>query len=241
MDKKLAGVDLAWNSQKNPSALAVGNLHENTLTVETVMPAVYGMAEVLESLTLVHELSGIAIDAPLIINNATGQRQCEREIGKFYSSRKAACHAANTTLYPNASSVKLSECLSEIGFAHLYGSKWQIECYTHPAVIEVFQLKERLRYKKGRVSEKKAGQKKLAELLTSRYANSTLILSVTDSIKQYMDPAYIDSLRGQGLKSNEDALDAILCLYIAALYASASPGRTFGSVREGYIWVPQYS
>ena len=47
---KLAGVDLAWQGEHNPSAIV-------------------------EQLTKQADLQGIAIDAPLIINNETGQRQ----------------------------------------------------------------------------------------------------------------------------------------------------------------------
>ena len=49
----------------------------------------------------------------------------------------------------------------------------------------------------------------------------------------------IMKLRGQALKSNEDSLDAVICLYTAGLYAIGAVGKTFGNAREGYIWVPQ--
>ncbi len=45
-------------------------------------------------------------------------------------------------------------------------------------------------------------------------------------------------MSGQALKSNEDALDAIICLYIAGLYAIGFQGQVFGDKSSGYIWVP---
>jgi predicted RNase H-like nuclease len=48
-------------------------------------------------------------------------------------------------------------------------------------------------------------------------------------------------LKGQALKTNEDALDAIVCLYIAGLYAINHRGKTFGDLDLGYIWVPSGS
>ena len=124
---KLAGVDLAWNSAKNPSAIAIGSLGADGLTVLSVHPAVFGIDEVFQILSEAADLSGIAIDAPLIINNSDGQRLCEREIGVTYGSRNASCHPSNTSLYPNANSVELSNKLSRLGFSHMNGRRWQIE------------------------------------------------------------------------------------------------------------------
>jgi predicted RNase H-like nuclease len=59
--------------------------------------------------------------------------------------------------------VTLSRQLVRQGFQHLGRKKWQIECYPHPAMIEMFRLDRRLAYKKGQVAERRAGQKRLAE------------------------------------------------------------------------------
>ncbi len=235
----LAGVDLAWQSEKNPSAIAYGVLNGTALTVTGVDPAVYGIDDVLNQLTSIVGLQGIAIDAPLIINNASGQRVCETGIGKEYGSRHASCHTSNTKLYPDAKSVYLSNKLKEKGFSHLEGEHWQIECYPHPAIIEIFGLKERLKYKKGKVAEKKEGQKHLANLIRALKGSSSLSMVMDERGMKYLDDAHIDSLVGQGLKSNEDALDSIVCVYIAGLYAAKSEGQVFGDANDGYIWVPQ--
>ena len=160
-------------------------------------------------------------------------------MGKI-SSRKASCHTSNKKRYPNAKSVEISKNLSDLGFAHMSGVKWQVECYPHPAIIEIFALQERLRYKKGKVSEKKAGQIRLGHLIKLLSSSSVLRLKLTDTISRYTDSNYIESLSGQALKSNEDALDSIICLYIAALYSRGDVGQCFGTVQDGYIWVPQH-
>ena len=96
---KLAGIDLAWQGDKNPSAIAIGTLNGNTLILEDVEPAVYGMSAVLELITNQKEICGVAIDAPLVINNQTGQRECEKALGRMYGSRKSSCHPSNKSLY----------------------------------------------------------------------------------------------------------------------------------------------
>ena len=60
-----------------------------------------------------------------------------------------------------------------------------------------------------------------------------------DMCMQFLDEAHIESLAGQQLKSNEDALDSIICLYIAGLYERRLSGQVFGNTESGYIWVPQ--
>jgi len=234
----IAGIDLAWQSKKNPSAIAYGEIINDKLMVKQIYPAVYGIETVLAIISGIDGLSGIAIDASLIINNSCGMRQCEREISREYGSRGAACHASNATLYPNADSVYLSSQLLKAGFNHLLGNQWQIECYPHPALIEIFSLSKRLKYKKGKVAEKRAGQIKLVALLRKLENSRILKLVVNEKTSQIMNESHIESLHGQALKNNEDALDSIVCLYIAGLYAIQYQGKIFGEPGCGYIWVP---
>ena len=236
---RLAGIDLAWRSDKNPTAIAIGTLDSDCLVIEAIVSAVYSVSEVINTLGKFDRLLGIAIDAPLIIGNESGQRVCEKEIGVAYGSRKASCHTSNKQLYPDASSVELSKRLSDIGFIHSGTEKWQIECYPHPAIIEIFGLEERLMYKKGRVSEMKSGQIALAGFIRSLSFSPIIKLNWSNDVSSCMDSDYIESLSGQDLKNNEDVLDSILCLYIAALYSKGSLGKAFGNINDGYIWVPQ--
>jgi predicted RNase H-like nuclease len=174
----------------------------------------------------------------LIIPNVTGQRACERALSVHYGKMGASCHASNLTLYPDAASVALSRKLEEHNSKHLGTKKWQIECYPHPAIIEIFGLPERLKYKKGRVAEKKAGQKQLASLILDLSNSPTLPLHLGSDVREFIDPAHIEGLRGKALKSNEDMLDAIVCLYVAGLYAIGARHKVFGDTTSGYIWVP---
>lgn len=238
-NKNLAGVDLAWQSDSNPSAIAIGKLAGNKLTVTAVEGAVTGIDSVYNCLDSINNLKGIAIDAPLIITNKSGQRLCEKAIGKEYGSRKASCHTSNLNLYPDAKSVYLSKKLEAKGYNHLARDKWQIECYPHPAIIEIFGLPERLKYKKGKKTEKVAGQKQLASMLLQLSNSNLLKLSISEHLKHYFDPKRTESLRGQALKSNEDVLDAILCLYVAGLYELGEEGITFGDICSGYVWIPK--
>lgn len=235
----LAGIDLAWQGERNPSAIAFGSIKHNRLILESLEPTVYGLARIIEQLTKQECLQGIAIDAPLIIKNDTGQRLCEKALSRDYGGRKASCHTSNKRLYPEALSVKLSTVLQTHGFNHLAPCKWQIECYPHPAIIECFNLPERLAYKKGSVAERKAGQIELARLILSLEHSKVLPLTLPKNLQGLLSATYIKSLKGISLKSNEDALDAIVCLYIAGLYSIKAGGIVYGDKALGYIFVPK--
>ena len=243
MPQVLAGVDLAWVSRNNPTAVAVGTLQEQTLSLDRVFEGLYGPDNILACLAAIDSLHGITIDGPTIIRNASGRRPCEGELSSEYGGRKAGCHASNLLRYPEADSVTIGNQLEAEGFTHLGNAEqpWQLECYPHPALIEMFQLHERHLYKKGRVDQKRQGQIQLASMLLSLEAASFLRLRVPDEARVYFDGEAISALKGKALKHNEDVLDAIICLYIAGLYQLDQRGRVFGDAQSGYIYVPQVS
>ncbi|HIG64362.1 MAG TPA: hypothetical protein EYQ43_02065 [Methyloprofundus sp.] len=59
----LAGIDLAWQSNKNLIAIACGDIAHNVLSVTSIYSAVYGIQSVLAVINAIDELKGIAIDA----------------------------------------------------------------------------------------------------------------------------------------------------------------------------------
>lgn len=236
----IAGVDLAWMGLRNPTAIATGRVEHQEVVVTSVVEHLYGTQSVIDALDDVDDLHGVAIDGPLIIKNQTGQRICERELGVAYGGRKASCHTSNLDRFPNAAGTQLSSHLSCAGFHQLSSPerKWQLECYPHPALIEVFGLRERLAYKKGTVIQKRSGQVRLANLVRSLDESDVMRLRVPDSFQIYMDEQRIKTLRGHQLKHNEDVLDAIFCMYVGALYQSGQNQTVFGTTSNGYIYVP---
>jgi predicted RNase H-like nuclease len=236
----LMGVDLAWLSDKNGSGIAIGVLKDRQLELQHVYSGVIGLDNVMKIIDAQPGLSGLAIDAPLIIANQSGSRPCEKALSSVYSPKWAGCHPSNLDRYPNAASVRLAQYLQSNGFDHLGKSpgKWQLECYPHPAIINLFGLDKRLAYKKGTIADKKRGQVQLANYLKGLNNSSRLSLIIHSDCGIYFDPGRIESLSGQGIKDNEDGLDAALCLYIAALYATGSSMECYGGLDEGYIVVP---
>ncbi|MFC1580085.1 DUF429 domain-containing protein [Thermodesulfobacteriota bacterium] len=239
---KIVGIDLAWKSENTTTALAIGELDRDIFRIDRVCEAVAGLDEIIYRIDLEHEVRGVVIDAPLIIANKFGARPCEKALSRVYGARWASCHATNLTLYPNPSSSALSRRLQEKYFQHLSSpirSRWQLECYPHPAIIEIFGLSRRLPYKKGSIDKKQQGQVNLARLIKSLEKSHTLKIKVENSAQQFLREEIIFSKRGVKLKQNEDALDSMICAYIGALYARFGQDKIFGSTETGYIYVPQ--
>lgn len=161
-------------------------------------------------------------------------RDCERQIGKLYGAKGASCHKANLTLFPKATSVLLSQQLQTMNYEHIVGNQWQIEVYPHPAIIELFNLEYRLAYKKGNVAERKAGQLLLASYLLAIGKRLPFSLQLCDAGSVALTAVAINNLKGERLKQNEDKLDALVCLVVAALHFLGK-SRTIGDILSGYI------
>jgi predicted RNase H-like nuclease len=105
------------------------------LAVDILESKIYGINSIIDFIARDSEIEGITIDAPLIIENTTGQRQCDNEIDKEYGTKGASCHTSNKSIYSSAANVYLSENLQTRGYEDLASNGWKIECYPHPAII----------------------------------------------------------------------------------------------------------
>lgn len=236
---RIAGFDMAWRPENNNSALAIGELVGTELNVLFCRVATQSVeawvADIVSS-----AIEGIAIDAPLIINNQEGQRGCEAQLNQVFRGANAGCHPSNLTLYPNAASVRAAEMLRLHGFEHLGKKHFMLECYPHPSMVELFGWRERLLYKRGSVAERKQGQVQLAQAILS-LQTADVSLVIEDPLLECLQTDYISNLRGAAVKTNEDLLDSLVCLYIAALYQTGQAAYVFGDVESGYVWVPRFN
>ena len=241
MSTILAGIDLAWVSTRNPTAIAVGTLSGHKLVLQALLTELYGVEQIVSGLSAIRQLHGVTVDGPTVVTNATGRRSCENQLTREYGGRKAGCHATNLSRYPDSDGVALGNWLQSQGFRHLgdRAGRWQLECYPHPALIEIFRLEERHLYKKGSVAQKRDGQIRLANMLLSLESSPVLALQIPEQFRAHFSQSRISELRGGALKHNEDVLDAIVCLTIAGLYQAGYDSKVFGTASEGYIYVPQ--
>jgi predicted RNase H-like nuclease len=242
-DTTFVGLDFAWRGEKRPSGIAVFRGDRDGARLSDV--------RVIQSTDVLAYVKGhteerivVAIDAPLIISNKSGQRPCEKLIGKKYGARHGSAHTSNLSRFPDAASVRLATQLVALGFKHAPevsspgDERIILEVYPHSALLELFSLDRIIKYKKGCVGEKRRGQQEIQSYLRRLSSLSPPIIS-TPKLSAFLR---IDtgSLKGAKLKENEDQLDSILCAYIAYYYWywCLSHTRMFGDLTTGYIIVP---
>lgn len=230
------GIDLAW-SAKNPSGAcaldATGSIIDERMLFSDDDIVVW-ISERFDGPAVV------AIDAPLLVPNEAGRRPCEAELARVYGSRKAGAHPSNRTRLLGVHGTIRGEVLATRLAEMDFGDPWSrstrtlLEVYPHPAIIEAFDLEERLIYKAKRgvsVADRRRGLTHLA----------TLLAQLADADPPLLGPSVaVDAaLRGAGLKQVEDRLDARICAWVASVWGS-DPARIrlFGDSETGHIAVP---
>ncbi len=184
----------------------------------------------------------IAVDAPLLIHNATGTRLCDRLTHKYFGRYHAGCYPANLGRPFAERTVRFGKNLETRWFNHAPSleaqkiGRYQIEVFPHPAMIHLFQLSRILKYKKGNLAEKKAELQKLQHYIQTILPNLTPALDLTDFLLLSLPL----SLTGKQLKAIEDQLDSLICAYIGAYwwYWGTEKNWVLGDQETGYIVVP---
>jgi predicted RNase H-like nuclease len=231
------GIDLAW-SDANPSGVCALD-DDGRIVDERELGSDDEIVNWLAAQLDGHAV--LAIDASLLVSNATGRRQCETELAGVYGGRKAGPHPSNRSLflsqYGRIRGEDLAGRLTAFGFGDPWagGERTLLEAYPHPTLIEAFGLPERLLYKSKRgvsVDGRRIGLRNLARLLDG--------LAGADPPLRGAAVAVPNSARGRQLKSIEDRLDARLCAWIAAVWDRHGEKRVrlFGTAAEGHIAVP---
>jgi predicted RNase H-like nuclease len=248
---RFIGVDLAWQSDKNHSGAAVLHGGADGASLVAISDRLLSIEAVVEFITSHADGdAAVAIDAPLIITNKTGQRPCETEVGRRFGRYKASAHTSNLTRYPHPGSVRLANALQRQGFSHdvapradqFRTGQWFFEVYPHPAHIVLFQLPERLLYKKGRVAQKRKGLETYRRLVGGMLPQANPPLRGTANLDHMLNKP-LDQLKGQDLKHYEDVLDALFCAYLALYYWRWGHQRNemIGDLTSGYIINPTQS
>ena len=140
------GIDLAWKSERNPTGAVCLRGDRTGAELVAVAPPLWSTTSVLEFVrTHTAEESVVAVDAPLIITNVSGQRPCETLVGKRYGARDASCHTSNLTLYPAAASVALAKLIEAEGYVHpnattRFPLRVIAEVFPHAGMVALFDL-----------------------------------------------------------------------------------------------------
>lgn len=235
------GVDLAWG-QNGTTGLAVVDAN-GYLLAATERKTDQEILDWLAPWTAGPCL--VAMDAPIIVNNPTGNRACERLINQYFGRFNASCHSANSSMPHFADGTRALSIAGALGLAVDPSTRVQrqaIEVYPHPALVALFDLPKVLQYKHkpGRDLGHLRGE--LVRLLgyLESLENAVPPLRLGQSPDwQRIRRATENAQRKVDLSRVEDSIDAVVCAYIAA-YANANPSgvRIMGDVDTGYILTP---
>jgi len=115
--------------------------------------------------------------------------------------------------------------------------RYQIEVYPHPAIVYLFKLERILKYKKGRLQERKLEISKLRQYIKEILPALEPRLNLEQH--QMLGSEEIPSTTA-ALKELEDKLDRLICAYIAAYwwYWGKEKNWVLGDRSSGYIIVP---
>lgn len=239
------GVDLAWGDTR-PTGLAVLDGDGRLLHVSAARTddeVVAALAPYVEGTCLV------AVDAPLVVVNETGNRPAEAMLNKDFARFDAGAHPANRgkpEFREQPRGARLAERLGLDIDPDSTRSRRAIEVYPHPATVALFRLGRTLKYKQkpGRDLEHLRGELLLLMDLVDGLAGADPALRLDGQEQgavawRRLRQAVERAGRKSELRVAEDQVDAVVCAYVG-LFATRRPERTttYGDVATGYIVTP---
>ncbi|WP_460359006.1 bifunctional ribonuclease/(p)ppGpp synthase [Mycobacterium sp. ZZG] len=231
------GLDLAWG-EKNQTGVAVVDAGGRLLHVGAAQDddsIVAALAPFTDGECLV------AIDAPLIVKNATGHRPAETAYNRDFQRFEAGARPAFTDRpeFKEPRAARIAERLGLDMDPSSGSPRRAIEVYPHPATIVLFELEKTLKYKRGPFEDR---QRELLRLMTLieglddasprlRVNRSVAWVELRKRVEAAVKPSHLDR--------DEDPVDAVLCAYVGLYWYHRPQDVTiYGDAGSGYIVTP---
>jgi predicted RNase H-like nuclease len=239
------GIDLAWSPRNASGAFA--------LEVEDGTAREAGWRTGLENddeiIHFIAETAGnrpalVAIDGPIAVPNESGARLCDREITRVFGRFQAGAHPANRRALRRYGGLRVerlaNRVVAELDYVHdphiaqQADTRQVLEVYPHPGMVALFGLEKTLKYKRGRIAQRRNELNRLQSHLLA-LADTVPALQLSDRWRRD-----IAGLRGHAFKRYEDLLDSLFCAFAAAYCWHYGPSHyvVFGNVEAGHILVP---
>ncbi|GIG41908.1 DUF429 domain-containing protein [Cellulomonas phragmiteti] len=239
---RYVGLDLAWGTTARTGVAVLDEdgrlVHSSAVVTDAEIDAL------VEQHAGGHDVA-VAIDAPLVVPNLTGQREAERLVTRHFGRFDAGAHPSSRSR-PHFDPPRAEVLAARHGW-HVDpavqpgpGVSVAIEVYPHPAMVVLFGLGRVLPYKgKARrgFDVRHAAWLQLLDHV-ERVAGPTLGLAGNARWAQVRQEVR-GAQRAAVLERLEDEVDAIVCAYLAWLWATERERMVvLGSVGDGYVVVP---
>ena len=231
------GLDLAWGENKQSGVAAVDT--EGRLLHVGIAQDDAGIIDAVAPFTA--EDCVVAIDAPLIVANNSGFRPAETEFNRVFAKFDAGAYPANNgnPLFNPPRGAVLANALGLDMDPGSSANRRAIEVYPHPATVVLFRLEKTLKYKKGSFEDR---QRELLRLMTFIEA----LDKESPRLRANRSMAWVElrrrveaATRASQLDRDEDAVDAVLCAYVALYWYHRPEDVTiYGDFASGYIVTP---
>ncbi|MDP1927585.1 MAG: DUF429 domain-containing protein [Thiobacillus sp.] len=255
------GIDAAW-TEKEPSGVALLAKQGERWCCLRVAPSYVAFSETFSwedpvrggkvdvpsllatcsSLTGRHSLAVVAVDMPLATQPIQSRRVADNLVSRQFGARKCSVHSPNLER-PGAVGAQLYEAFVEAGFPLAVDDRCAmpalLEVYPHVALLKLMRAPERLPYKvskngsywgKGLPSTERKRR-----LLEQWNAILECLQLEIDGIEIPL-PKDPEQFTFQHLKRYEDAIDGLICAWMATRYF-ADEAVPLGD-ETGAIWVP---
>ncbi|MBK1990187.1 DUF429 domain-containing protein [Sphaerospermopsis aphanizomenoides BCCUSP55] len=241
---KFIGIDFGWTSQ--PSGLCCLQLTEGKLELLDLdrRDSIADIFVWIDKTVKPEEPAIIAVDAPTLIPNSTGSRLPDKLSHKYFGKYHAGCYPANQNLAFAERTINFGLELESRGFSHAPNietqkpGRYQIEVFPHPAIVNLFGLEKILKYKKGKIQERRLELIKLQNYILDILPSLFPPLRSLRLCGSF--PSEIPNT-GRQLKETEDKLDSVICAYVGAYwwFWGTEKNIVLGDESTGYIVVPQ--
>jgi len=238
------GIDLAWGSldlARTPkqTGIAVLDGRGSLLQLRTAVSD----RDIIESIE--HYLQDeciVAIDAPLLVTNQTGQRPAESQLNAVYQPFDAGAHSANIRRFTaEPRGARLAKALRlDIDPESLDRAR-AVEVFPHLATVALFHLGRIFKYKKGSVDDRRSELLRLIGALESLNSHPVRLNLADNHSWRELREAVSNAERQVDLDRAEDPVDAVVCAYVA-MYATRRPEDVvaYGNFPDnGYILTPR--
>ncbi len=238
------GVDLAWGLRRDTGVAVLDDagLLVHVSAVRTDEEILAALAPYVEGDCLV------AIDAPLIVANAKGNRPAEAALNKDFARFDAGAHPSNTGKPEFSGTPRGAALCQALGLDMNPRSGRQrraIEVYPHPATVALFRLGRTLKYKNKPGRDLDGLRIELLTLmgllegLSAADPALDLAGAAAEACWAELRRQVETATRKSQLRVVEDQVDAVVCAYVAR-YAATRPDdvTTYGDFETGYIVTP---